>query len=143
MFPIFSSLSHFVVVVVVIGGGGVCVCVCGHRISHSFLFFKKIAILFLFLLIYLFTLHFQAKFPLSPFLPGPAPTPPPFPILLREGGASQGYQPALVYQVAVGLDASSIDVREGIPVRGKGFKGRQQSQRQPLLLLLGVPEKPI
>lgn len=34
---------------------------------------------------------------------------------------------------------SSSVVRQGSTVRGKGSKARQQSQRHPLLLLLGVP----
>jgi hypothetical protein len=48
--------------------------------------------------------------------------------------------PPLAYQVAVGLGQSSpIEAGQGSPVRGKGSKGRQQSQRQ--LLLLGVPHE--
>ena len=46
-------------------------------------------------------------------------------------GSSHGYQPAVAYQVAVGLGPSSpIEVRQGSPVKGKATEGRQ---RQPLL----------
>lgn len=41
----------------------------------------------------------------------------PIPFLHREEEASNGYHPALAYQVAVGLGASSIDTRQGSPVR--------------------------
>jgi hypothetical protein len=73
---------------------------------------------------------------LSPTLsPQLSPSPP---FLLREVEASHSYPPTLAYQVAVGLDTSSpIEARQNSPVRGKGPKGRQQSQRYPLLLLLG------
>ena len=47
--------------------------------------------------------------------------------------------PALEYQLAVGLGASSIVARQGSPVRRKGSNGNQQSQIQLLLWLLGVP----
>ena len=63
--------------------------------------------------------------------------PPPF--LFRKRQVSHGYQPALAHQVAVRLGASSpIEARQGSP---KGPKDRQQSQRQPLLPLLGVPHE--
>ena len=81
---------------------------------------------------------------LPPFLVVP-PSPPPSsrpPFLFRKGEASHGYQPALAYQVAVRPGASSpIVARQGSPVRDKGPKGRQWSQRQPLFLLLGVPHE--
>lgn len=42
------------------------------------------------------------------------------------------------HQVAVGLGTSSpIQATQGSPVRGKTFKGRQESQRQPLFQWLG------
>jgi hypothetical protein len=47
------------------------------------------------------------------------------------------YQVALTYQDAIGLGVSSPIVAR--QVRGKGLKGRQCSQRQPLLL--GVPHE--
>ena len=59
--------------------------------------------------------------------------PPPIPC--RKGEASHKYQQALAYQVAARLGASSIEARQSSPVRGKGSKGSQCSQRQPLLLL--------
>ena len=72
-------------------------------------------------------------------LPTPSSCPPFF---LKKGKASHGYQPTLAYQFAVGLGTSShIVARQGILVQGKGSKGRQQSQIQPLLLLLGVPHE--
>lgn len=53
-----------------------------------------------------------------------------------------GYQPALAYQVTVRIRASSpIETRRDSPVDGKGPKGRQQSQRHPLLSLVGVPHE--
>lgn len=55
------------------------------------------------------------------------------PFLLRKGEASNGYQPTLAYQVAVGQGASSsIEARQGSSVRGKGPKGRQLNQRAPV-----------
>jgi hypothetical protein len=40
------------------------------------------------------------------------------------------------------LDASSPFVaRKSIPVRGNGFKNRQQNQRQPLVILIRVPNE--
>jgi hypothetical protein len=48
----------------------------------------------------------------------------------------------LACQMAEGLGASSpIEPRHTNPVRGLKSKGRQQSQRQPLLQLLGVPHE--
>lgn len=43
--------------------------------------------------------------------------------------------------MAVGLGTSPIVARQGSTVRGMGSKDRQQSQRQPLLLLLVVPHE--
>lgn len=44
------------------------------------------------------------------------------------------------YQFSVALDTfSPTESRYGSPVRGKGSKGRQENQRQPLLLMLEVP----
>lgn len=37
--------------------------------------------------------------------------------------------------------SSFIEYRQGILVRGKVSKGRQQSKRQPLLLMLEVPHE--
>ena len=46
--------------------------------------------------------------------------------------------PTLGHPVTVGLSASSpTEAQPGSPVRGKGSKGRQQSQRQPMHPLLG------
>jgi hypothetical protein len=40
----------------------------------------------------------------------------------------------------VGLNTSSLtEAQPGLQVRGRGFNGKQQSQRQPLLQLLGCP----
>jgi hypothetical protein len=36
--------------------------------------------------------------------------------------------------------SSPINATQGSPVGGKDPKGRQRSQRQPLFLLLGVPQ---
>lgn len=51
--------------------------------------------------------------------------------LQREGEASHGHQFTLAYQVAVVIDIfSHFEARPGTPVREKGSKGRQESQRQ-------------
>jgi hypothetical protein len=64
-----------------------------------------------------------------------------FLFLFKTGQASHGYQPVLAYQVVVRLGSSSpIEDRRG-PVGGKCPKGRQQSQIQLLLPLLGVPHE--
>jgi hypothetical protein len=47
----------------------------------------------------------------------------------------------LTYRVAVGLGKSSIEARQGSPVRGKRAKGRPCTLRLPLLLLLEVPHE--
>ena len=70
----------------------------------------------------------------------PLSTPPLFPFW--KGQASYGNQPALAYQVAGRLGTSCpIDAGKGHPLRGKDPKSKQQKQRQPLLLLLGVPQE--
>lgn len=66
----------------------------------------------------------QTNLPSSAHLPYPqhAPTPanPPF-FLLRKGEASNGYQPASAYHVAVRLGMSfPAEASQGTPVRGKG-----------------------
>ena len=61
-------------------------------------------------------------------------TPPHHPLLSRKGQTSHGYQPAMAYRAAVRPGASSpIKAAQGNPAGGRGFKSRQQSQRQPLL----------
>lgn len=56
--------------------------------------------------------------------------------ILREGKASCGYPPSLAYQDAVGLGTALRLLRlDKAAQLGKDPKGRQQSQRQPLLLL--------
>jgi hypothetical protein len=66
-------------------------------------------------------------------------SPHPLPLFcLRKGEASPVCQSALAYQVAVGLGtAFPIEARQDIPAGEKGSKGRQQSKRYPLFLLLG------
>ena len=98
-----------------------------------------------FLFIHLFTLYLDESFPClrsSQLLP-PSSSPsmsPPF--LLREEKTSHGCKPTLAYQVVIGLGtSSSTEARQGCPIKGKESKGRQQSQRQPLLLLLEVPHE--
>lgn len=85
---------------------------------------------------YVFTLNPDCSFPPS----SPPSTPPhPLPFPFSSEKASHGYLPALAYQTAVRLGASSpIKARRGSPVRGEGPKGRKKSQRQPLLLVLGI-----
>lgn len=88
-----------------------------------------ILVLLLFILIYLLSILTTASSPSSP-IPSPSP---------QKREASHGYQPDLTCQIIVRLGASSsVEVRQSNPVRGKGSKGRQQSQRQVQLLLLGV-----
>jgi len=72
-------------------------------------------------------------------LPLPSPYTPPF--LIREEGTSHRYQPALATCLVEDWASSSTEARQGCPVRGKGSKDGQQSQRQPLLLLLEVPHE--
>lgn len=68
----------------------------------------------------------------------PSPLAPPFLLI----SASPEYKPALSYEVAVGLGTPyPIKPSQGSPVRVKGFKGRQQSQRQSMLQLVGVPNE--
>ena len=87
----------------------------------------------LFKLGHLFALHPDLSFPSSL---NPPPPPPPF--LLRKWEASHRYQSVLAYQVAVGLGVSSpVVARQSSPVTGKGFRGRQQSQRQHPVQRLG------
>lgn len=97
--------------------------------------------------IYLFT-YFpsQPQFLLPPLLPVLAPLrqqhlPISPPNLFRKGEASHGYQPCLDYQVAVRIGAASLEARRDSPVGGKSPKGGQQSQRLPLLPLLGLPHE--
>lgn len=55
-------------------------------------------------------------------------------LLLREWEASLGYHPTLGHEVTAGLSTSSpTEAQPGTPFRGRGSKGRQQSQLQPLL----------
>ena len=73
-----------------------------------------------------------------PLVPPQSHAPSPFlssPSLQRRGRIAHEYQPALAYQVEAGLSiSSSTKARQGSPARGRGSTGRQQSQRQPLLL---------
>lgn len=79
----------------------------------------------------------HCNYPCHVCLPSP-PLPPPS--LLRERGDLPWRSPTLAYQVVVGLGTSpSIVTREGCPIREEGSKGRQQSQRQPLLIEKYLP----
>ena len=70
----------------------------------------------------------------SPFIT-PLPSP-------QRRGAPPGYHPALGHLVPAGLGTSSpTEAQPGSPGRGRGSNGRQQSQRQPLLQLLGDPHE--
>lgn len=61
------------------------------------------------------------------------------PFLLFEGEKFRGYWPVVAYQLVVGLgESSSTELGQRCPLRGKGSKGRQQSQSQLLSLLLEV-----
>lgn len=63
-----------------------------------------------------------------------------FPLFLfRKRQNFHGYRVAMAYQVPVRLGTvSSIKPGKGNPIGGKVHKRREQSQRQPLLPLLGV-----
>lgn len=65
-------------------------------------------------------------------------SPLPLPLLPRERKARPlGYQPLFALQVESGLNTSSpTEARKGSLARGKGWKGRQQSQRLAPLQLL-------
>lgn len=92
---------------------------------------------FLFTLTYLLYILIPVSPPFS--LPSPFLCHSLFSFSPQKKGASHRYQAAFAYQVAVGLSVSSpIEPRQGSLVRGKRSKGRQQNQRQPLLLLLGI-----
>ena len=77
----------------------------------------------------------------APLLLPVPPSGPPLPqisLFQRRGGPHGYYPPA--HQVAVGLNTSfTTEARQGSPARRKGSKGRQQSQRQLPLQLLGDP----
>lgn len=74
-----------------------------------------------------------------PFTFSPCPPTPPL-LLLRSEESSHVCQPALAYQASVALGVSSpIDVTTSQPSQEKRPKGRQQSERQTLFLLLGIP----
>lgn len=62
-----------------------------------------------FLINYLLYIPIAASLPTS--LPSPSLSPSPH---LRKGKASHGYQPAMVYEVAVKLGASSLEARQGL-----------------------------
>jgi hypothetical protein len=69
----------------------------------------------------------QSLSPPSPTYPNPS-------LLFRKGRASYRYQLAMAYQLAERVGSSPpIEARWGNPARGKGPKGRQYCQRQPLL----------
>lgn len=114
-----------------------CVYVCFQSKFYLVILLIKAFILIVFLLINLFNLPLL-PIPPSHFTSPPSSPPPPFPhTRLRKREASHGYQPALAYQVTVGLGTSfPVVARQGSQVRWKGSKGRYQSQRQPLLQLL-------
>ena len=91
-------------------------------------------------LVYILTSVSPSFSPPSLFSPTFPPPSTPLPFLFKRREASQGYQLALAYRIALRLGASSpIEARQGSPVGEKGPKGRQQNQRQPLLPLLRVP----
>lgn len=77
--------------------------------------------------------------PPSPFLMSPYSYSP-LPLLLRKGEDPKRYQPTLESQGTVWLNEFSlIEDWQDSPAKGKQYKGRQQSQRQPLLTFLGDP----
>jgi hypothetical protein len=94
-------------------------------------------------LLYILTVSSSPSSPSRPSISSPLPsillgTP----FLLREGEDSHGYQLSLVYQARVGLGPSfPIVARQVSPVRRNGSNGRDPSQIQLLLPLLGVPHE--
>ena len=114
------------------------------RFRQIIKFITKGSMSVLFSLITLFIyLHPNCNFPshcssLHPFLPvSPSHLPSlTTPFLPRKGESFCGYKLALAYQFSVRLSASSP--RQGSSERGKGSKGRQESQKETLLVLLGI-----
>jgi hypothetical protein len=93
---------------------------------------------------FFFTLHSHHSFPsllssqLHPFyLLSPQSSTPP---ILTNGEAFHTCQSTLAYQVAVGLDTSSVEARQDSPVRENRSKGRQVV-RESTCSALGVPHE--
>jgi hypothetical protein len=88
-----------------------------------------------------YSLYILIVVPLPPLLPvsslcAPIPLSP----FQKRSPPQPGYQPILAHQVTAELGASSpTEARQGSAVRRKESKGRQQSQSQPPLQLLGDP----
>jgi hypothetical protein len=83
------------------------------------------------LFVYLTSPILSSQFLLLTSLPFPHPPILPF-SPQKKRKASHGYQPALAYQVAVRVGSSSIEARQGSPVRGKGSNSKQCNEKQPL-----------
>jgi hypothetical protein len=91
-------------------------------------------------------IHFTSQMQL-PFSPSPSLSPTLLSTillpLLRKGEESHGYHPTLAYQVAIKLGvSSSIEVKQGSPVRGNRSKDRQQSETTPVPALGVLHEDP-
>lgn len=106
-------------------------------------FYANFSQIFYFILfIYLFCFNILAKvFSLSSL---PVPLPPSIysssSVFFRKGQESHEYQPLIVYQVAVRLSSSSFKAGRGNMSWGMSPKCKKQSQRQPSVLLLEVPQ---
>ena len=71
----------------------------------------------------------------------PPTSPPPLLVRKEEGPWVPTTQ---AHQITAGLNAfSPTEARQGSPARGRGSSGRQKSQRQSLLQLLGEPPEDI
>lgn len=99
------------------------------------------------LVFYCFWLYVPNKFSPPSYLPSSSPLHPHNPIqsssiLFWSRQTSNLYQPGIVYQVSLRLGTSScIKAGRGSLVGGIGPNSWQQSQRHPLLSLLGVSHK--
>lgn len=101
--------------------------------------FKLSLIFVLFLFIYLHPDCSSPSLLFSQFFPQPLAPPTPSPFLSKKEQASHGYQPKIVYEVAVRLGTSlSIKTTQ---YEEQCTRNKQRSQKQPLFSLLGLSQE--